>query len=90
MAWRESFVTTYLERDSPQLGPRIPVETLRRFWTWSTREKTGTRSGVESRSWVFESWHPWADEAALSFAPLAAFLHAFTAVSMSCPCSSGR
>ena len=24
---------TYLERDVPQLGPRIPAETLRRFWT---------------------------------------------------------
>lgn len=31
--WRDAFVTTYLERDIPQLGPRIPAETLRRFWT---------------------------------------------------------
>ncbi len=31
--WRESFLRTYLERDIPQLGPRIPAETLRRFWT---------------------------------------------------------
>lgn len=31
--WREAFVRTYLERDIPQLGPRIPAETLRRFWT---------------------------------------------------------
>ena len=31
--WRRDFVTTYLERDIPQLGPRIPAETLRRFWT---------------------------------------------------------
>lgn len=31
--WRASFVTTYLERDIPQLGPRIPATTLRRFWT---------------------------------------------------------
>lgn len=31
--WRESFIRTYLERDVPQLGPRIPAETLRRFWT---------------------------------------------------------
>lgn len=33
MTWRESFIRTYLERDVPQLGPRIPAETLRRFWT---------------------------------------------------------
>lgn len=31
--WRASFIATYLERDIPQLGPRIPAETLRRFWT---------------------------------------------------------
>ena len=31
--WREAFLRTYLERDIPQLGPRIPAETLRRFWT---------------------------------------------------------
>ncbi|WP_373533373.1 ATP-binding protein [Vampirovibrio sp.] len=31
--WRENFISTYLERDIPQLGPRIPAETLRRFWT---------------------------------------------------------
>lgn len=33
VAWRVDFVRTYLERDIPQLGPRIPAETLRRFWT---------------------------------------------------------
>ncbi len=32
-SWREAFITTYLERDIPQLGPRIPATTLRRFWT---------------------------------------------------------
>ncbi len=31
--WRESLVRTYLERDIPQLGPRVPAEALRRFWT---------------------------------------------------------
>jgi predicted AAA+ superfamily ATPase len=31
--WRDNFIRTYLERDIPQLGPRIPAETLRRFWT---------------------------------------------------------
>jgi len=33
VAWRENFIATYLERDIPLLGPRIPAETLRRFWT---------------------------------------------------------
>jgi predicted AAA+ superfamily ATPase len=31
--WRRDFIRTYLERDIPQLGPRIPAETLRRLWT---------------------------------------------------------
>src|SRR6266702_12506 len=31
--WRESFVQTFLERDLPQLGVRVPAITLRRFWT---------------------------------------------------------
>lgn len=33
MRWRLQFIATYLERDIPQLGPRIPSETLRRLWT---------------------------------------------------------
>ena len=33
MTWRENFIRTYLERDIPDLGPRIPAETLYRFWT---------------------------------------------------------
>jgi predicted AAA+ superfamily ATPase len=31
--WRQDFIRTYLERDIPQLGSRVPAETLRRFWT---------------------------------------------------------
>lgn len=31
--WRSDFIRSYLERDIPQLGPRIAAETLRRFWT---------------------------------------------------------
>ena len=31
--WRANFIDTYLQRDIPQFGPRIPAETLRRFWT---------------------------------------------------------
>jgi uncharacterized protein len=33
MEWRLAFIRTYLERDIPQFGSRIPAETLRRFWT---------------------------------------------------------
>lgn len=30
--WRRDFIRTYLERDIPSLGSRVPAETLRRFW----------------------------------------------------------
>ena len=33
LEWRRNFIKTYLERDIPQFGPRIPAETLERFWT---------------------------------------------------------
>jgi len=33
LSWREAFITTYLEKDIPALGPRIPATTLRRLWT---------------------------------------------------------
>lgn len=33
LRWRQDFIRTYLERDLPQFGARIPAETLRRFWT---------------------------------------------------------
>lgn len=31
--WRKDLLRTYLERDVPMFGSRIPAETLRRFWT---------------------------------------------------------
>ena len=32
-AWREDFISTFLERDLPQLGIRVSAATIRRFWT---------------------------------------------------------
>jgi hypothetical protein len=31
--WSAAFITTYLERDIPQFGPRVPATTMRRLWT---------------------------------------------------------
>jgi len=31
--WRQSFIRTFLERDLPQLGVRVPAVTLSRFWS---------------------------------------------------------
>lgn len=33
LRWRQDFIATFLERDVPNLGIRIPALTLRRFWT---------------------------------------------------------
>lgn len=39
--WRQDFIRTYLERDIPTFGPRIPAETLRRFWTMLAHQQGG-------------------------------------------------
>jgi len=31
--WRSDFISTYLERDIPQMGMNVPATRLRRFWT---------------------------------------------------------
>ncbi|TFF40622.1 ATP-binding protein [Mucilaginibacter psychrotolerans] len=41
LAWRRDFIRTYLERDIPQLGPRIPAVTLERFWTMLAHIQSG-------------------------------------------------
>ena len=41
LEWRRNFIRTYLERDIPQLGPRIPAETLRRLWIMLAHDQGG-------------------------------------------------
>lgn len=41
LVWRDAFITTYLERDIPALGPRIPATTLRRLWTMLAHAQGG-------------------------------------------------
>lgn len=33
LEWREDFIRTFLERDIPQFGFRVPAVTMRRFWS---------------------------------------------------------
>ena len=40
--WRENFIRSYLERDIPQLGPRVPAETLSRLWTMVAHVQSST------------------------------------------------
>ena len=48
--WRNEFITTYLERDIPQLGPRIPATTLRRFWTMLAHNQAGLLNAAQLAS----------------------------------------
>jgi predicted AAA+ superfamily ATPase len=40
-AWRKDFVRSYLEREIPLLGPRIPAETLESLWTMLAHNQGG-------------------------------------------------
>lgn len=45
--WREEFIRTFLERDIPQLGLRIPAPALRRFWSMIAHYHAQTWNGAE-------------------------------------------
>jgi len=45
--WRRNFIRTYLERDIPQLGPRIPATTLLRFWTMLAHVQGGILNAAQ-------------------------------------------
>ncbi|MBO9724178.1 MAG: ATP-binding protein [Novosphingobium sp.] len=47
MRWRRDFIRTYLERDIPMFGPRIPAETLRRFWTMLAHHQSSLLNASE-------------------------------------------
>jgi predicted AAA+ superfamily ATPase len=47
LRWRAQFMRTYLERDIPALGPRIPAETLRRFWTMLAHRQSTLLNAAE-------------------------------------------
>ncbi len=39
MTWRQNFITTYLERDIPQIAQFVPANRLRRLWTMLAHEQ---------------------------------------------------
>ena len=41
LRWRLDFIRTYLERDVPQFGPKIPAVTLQRLWTMLAHSQGG-------------------------------------------------
>jgi predicted AAA+ superfamily ATPase len=53
--WREDFIKTFLERDLPQLGIRLPAPTMRRFWTMVAHHSSGIWNGSAIGSSLGES-----------------------------------
>jgi uncharacterized protein len=47
LTWREGFIQTFLERDIPNLGLRLPVAQMRRFWTMAAHYHGQTWNGSE-------------------------------------------
>ena len=47
LIWRQDFIRTYLERDIPQIGPRIPPTTLHRFWTMLAHVQGGLLNAAQ-------------------------------------------
>jgi predicted AAA+ superfamily ATPase len=45
--WRQQFIRTFLERDVPQLGIRIPAAALLRFWTMLAHYHGGVWNAAE-------------------------------------------
>ncbi len=45
--WRSDFIRTFLERDIPVLGLRLPATTLRRFWTMAAHYHGCVWNGAE-------------------------------------------
>ena len=45
--WREEFIRTFLERDIPQFGLRIPAPALRRFWSMIAHYHAQKWNGLE-------------------------------------------
>jgi predicted AAA+ superfamily ATPase len=47
LIWRRQFIRTFLERDIPQFGIRVPSATLLRFWTMLAHYHAQTWNGAE-------------------------------------------
>ncbi len=55
--WRTAFIQTYLERDVPVLGPRIPAETLRRYWQMLAHNQSQMLNAAQLASGLGVSGH---------------------------------
>src|SRR6266704_3033970 len=60
--WREDFIRTFLERDLPQFGIRVPAAAMRRFWMMLAHYAGGIWSGSEVWRSLGASWASFAME----------------------------
>jgi predicted AAA+ superfamily ATPase len=47
MVWRDQFIQTYIERDLPMLGMRLPAMTMRRLWNMIAHRQGGMFNASE-------------------------------------------
>lgn len=57
LVWRKAFIRSYLERDIPQFGFRIPAETLERFWRMLAHTQGGTLNAQRLAQSLDANWH---------------------------------
>jgi hypothetical protein len=56
-AWRQAFIRSYLERDIPQFGIRVPALTLERFWTMLAHSQGGLLNAQRLAASLGVAWH---------------------------------
>lgn len=57
MVWRRSFIGTYLERDIPQFGVRVPADILERFWTMLAHSQGALLNSQRLAQSLGMGWH---------------------------------
>ena len=57
LRWRLAFVKSYLERDIPQFGIRIPAAVLERFWTMLAHVHGGLLNAQQIAGSLGIAWH---------------------------------
>jgi predicted AAA+ superfamily ATPase len=55
--WRAAFIRSYLERDIPQFGVRVPAETIERFWTMLAHTQGGLFNAQRLAQSLGVGWH---------------------------------
>jgi predicted AAA+ superfamily ATPase len=57
LRWRLAFIRSYLERDIPQFGVRVPAATLERFWTMLAHVHGGLLNAQQLAGSLGVAWH---------------------------------